>query len=258
MGCQGKLDPQKQRVYMTSQSRGLRVSLVLPTLSMGGAEKNRVKLANMLVDMGYEVDLVVRNSTGPLRAFLDSRVVVHDLQARRVRNSVVPLFNYLRSRRPDVVLAAIWPLTVVSTLVVKISGIGARVVLSEHTTLSKTPYAIGRIKGQFLRLTVGLVYRLADAIVVVSDGVANDLYEVSLPRLPRRRIAVVYNSAGRFLPAGDDGTEASYAPSERGSESRFVAVGNLKPAKDYATLLRAFKLVLEIESLVGDDDVVRF
>jgi glycosyltransferase involved in cell wall biosynthesis len=230
---------------MNLKSERMRISLILPSLSMGGAEKNRVKLANMLVGKGHDVDLVVRNASGPLAEDVDGRVAVIDLQAPRVRSAVLPLFRYMRERRPDVVLAAMWPLTVVSTCVVRLSRVGARLVVSEHTTLSKTPYAAGRIRGLLLRLSVGVFYRLADAVVAVSDGVASDLCEVSLPRLPRSRVAVVYNSAGRFVHGAPLVRAVGTAAAVHGHEVRFVAVGNLKPAKDYATMLRAFKSVSE-------------
>lgn len=220
-----------------------RIALVISSFKVGGAEINRIKLANMLINEGFEIDYVVRNAVGPLGASLDPRVNVFDLKAKRVRNFVFPFISYLRSRRPSVVLVAMWPLTVLAVVAVCLSKLKPRIVLSEHTTISKIPFANNYIKRLFLRLTIGIFYNLADEVVVVSKGVATDISRMSLPRISN--IRVIYNSVKKIEPKNNNNLSDDSINQQCHLDDciKYVAVGNLKPAKDYHTLIKAFRIV---------------
>jgi glycosyltransferase involved in cell wall biosynthesis len=84
-------------------------------------------------------------------------------------------------------------------------------------------------------------YRQADAIIAVSEGVADDL--ANILNLPREGIDVVYN------PVVTPGLEAlAAAPIDhpwlaKGSPPVILAAGRLTAPKDYPTLLHAFAKV---------------
>jgi glycosyltransferase involved in cell wall biosynthesis len=83
-----------------------------------------------------------------------------------------------------------------------------------------------------------LGYSLADAVVAVSFGVRDDLTELS--GLPASRYCVVHNPVPPPEPDPDAADEALLRWWGDGGCARIIAIGSLKPAKDYPTLLRAF------------------
>lgn len=228
-----------------------RLAIVLPNMKPGGAERNRLLLANSLVERGVRVDLVLRESVGQLLEELDPRVRIVELKAKKVRNAVLPLCAYFRRERPQAALVAMWPLSVAAVAAKLLAFRSIRLVVSEHTTLSRSPVLGVGLRRLASRLSIGLMYRLADAVVAVSHGVARDLIALSLPSI--RQPVVVYNEA-RF--AGGVYPASPGEPKKEHPRARFICVGSLKPAKDHETLLRAFAIVeREMDAellLVGD------
>jgi len=210
---------------------------LLPDLRGGGAERVAVNLANSFVQRGYAVDMVLLSAVGEFLADLRPEIRIVDLQTKRLRGALFPLIRCLRLSRPDALLACIWPLTVIAVWARRIARVRTRVVVAEHTTWSMDEIvrsALGRWK---VRTTMHFSFPGADAVVAVSRGAADDLARFA--RLDRADIHVVYNPiVGEARPFAD----VLHAPEGwwSGSHRRVLAVGTLKPIKDYATLLTAF------------------
>ena len=113
------------------------ISIILPDLRGGGAERVNVDLARGFSERGIAVDFVLRQVRGELvdEARQIGRIV--DLGAKRVRAATKPLAAYLSERRPDAVLASMWPLTVVAVRARAVSGQPCVTVLTEHGVLSR-------------------------------------------------------------------------------------------------------------------------
>jgi hypothetical protein len=87
------------------------ISIVLPDLSGGGAERVAVNLANSFVLRGFAVEMVLLSAKGQLLTDLRPEVHVVDLHVKRLRGALFPLVRYLRQARPTTLLACMWPLT---------------------------------------------------------------------------------------------------------------------------------------------------
>jgi glycosyltransferase involved in cell wall biosynthesis len=219
---------------------GCRLALLLPNFGMGGAERVVVNLANAFVDRGYDVDVVVLASIGPLLAQLSPEVRVVNLRARRLRGALVPLTRYLRTWQPAALLANMWPLTVIAVWARFLARVRTRVVVAEHTTWSRSELFKSRVTEWKLRLTMRHTFPNADAVVAVSHGAASDLARIT--RLALRRITVIYNP---IVSAADNSSaQEVQEPTVWWSEPhRILAVGMLKAVKDYPTLLNAFRIL---------------
>lgn len=201
-----------------------------------------VNLANGFVSLGYEVDMVLLNANGPLLTDLSCKVRIIDLHALRIRKALLPLCRYLRHNRPSVLIANMWPLTVVSLWARALAHVATCMVVVEHTTWSRDEYTRSSWGRMILSFSMRFIYRTAEAIVTVSKGAADDLARVA--KLDRNTITVIYNPI-----VGDPKPSASkpLAPLEwwTGTHRKVLAVGTLKPIKDYSTLLKAFAELLK-------------
>lgn len=213
-----------------------RIAVVLPDLRPGGAERLHVNLAREWVSRGVAVEFVLRQAQGELIPLLPDGVGLVDLKVRRVRSLLWPLVRYLREARPDVLLAAMWPLTVIAPLAAKLAGFRGRVVVSEHSPQSRAYRDKGWFHSSVLRASTRLGYRLANVRIGVSSGVADDM--ANLSRMRRETITVQYNPAalGRTRPRAP-----VWPPELLGvSGPRILAVGTLKAVKRFDLAIEAF------------------
>ena len=107
---------------------------------------------------------------GKLLATVPAGARVVDLHAPRLRNSVKALWAYFRGARPVAAYANIWPLTLTTAIMAKMSGRGTQVVTMHQNSLSSqylhrghSPFA--------LRAALRLELALAEKVVGCSAGV---------------------------------------------------------------------------------------
>lgn len=217
-----------------------RISLLIPNLIGGGAERVAVNVANALVRRGHAIDMVLFQAEGELMGDLDPAVRVVDLGVKRVRWALPPLVRYLRCARPDAMLANMWPLTLKAIWARALARVPTRVVVAEHTTWSRSELLDRPALSWQVRTSMHHFFPKADGIVAVSNGAADDLARFA--RLDRRSISVIYNPVvGPERPVTDEVLRP--AGWWNGPHKRVLAVGTLKAIKDYATLLGAFAVL---------------
>jgi glycosyltransferase involved in cell wall biosynthesis len=211
--------------------------MLIPDLRGGGVERVRLLLAKEFLRRGHSVDLLLLKKEGLLLDQVPSGVRVIDLSARRVRNGFWPLVRYLREHEPEVLLVSMWPLTTLAVLAAKVFQLKGKVIVSEHSALSRSPQATG-VSGLALRTSMRWINGYADSVVGVSHGVVEDLHRLGLRT---GKGVTIHNpielSPSQSIPDGCGWSEQSWFQVDK--SQRLLAVGSLKPAKDYPTLLRA-------------------
>jgi glycosyltransferase involved in cell wall biosynthesis len=256
---------------MTAGS-GRRVAFVLHGFSGGGMERSMLRLAEAFLARGLAVDFVVGQAKGELLQDVpaDARIVElaklpvfrtrpHGLAAdpsafalllrpKSMMGLLKPLVRrlpsliaYLRETGPDAILAAEPRYNVIAVWARQLSGLKSRVVISERIQVSRHASAGGPWGEQRLHGLLRRAYLKADAIVAVSDGVADDL--AAHAGIPRERITTVYNPVvGPDLIAKAQlrPDHPWFAPD---APPVILAAGRLDPQKDFATLIRAFAQV---------------
>jgi glycosyltransferase involved in cell wall biosynthesis len=218
--------------------KGRRVVFVLGNLELGGAERQAFILAKHLVDHERaEVEVWGFNTSGPVAAICEqfgiaSRVVPFPLHADRMQQeaAIPELAVLLREARPDLLLPYTTLPNVVCGLVWETTGAGLCVwnqrdegIIAFDTeweleAARRTPLFIANSRAGASFLT-GKLNVAAEKVRVVPNGVAT-----SPPQLDRcawrKRLEI--------------------------DESSFVAcmIANLHANKDHATLLQAWRLVV--------------
>src|SRR5512136_1652501 len=84
-----------------------RLSIFLPSLAGGGAEKSMLRLAHGFTLRGHAVDLVLARAEGPYLPFVPNLVRLVDLKAPRTLSSLPALVRYLRREQPDALLSSL-------------------------------------------------------------------------------------------------------------------------------------------------------
>lgn len=209
-----------------------RICFVINSLAGGGAERVMLKLlsASRSRHNAYDLSLVLlddeaRSYTPP------DWLPVRQLDARgTLPRSMHVLWNHLRQTRPDVVVSFLTRANVANVLTTRV--LGGRCVISERTHASQH---LNRGRADVVaRTMVRATYGRADAVVAVSQGVADDLTEVF--GVPAGKVRVINN------PVDADGLAALAAQAAPAASPRpyIVGVGRLTPIKNFQLLIRAF------------------
>lgn len=227
-----------------------RLALLLPSLIAGGAERVTLTLARELVALGDEVDVVVMRDEGPLREAVPAGVRLVVLGATRLRNALRPLVRYLRERRPDALLAQMWPLSSIGVVAARRTA--TRVVVVEHITLSSSARTWPRLARAALRPIMRWSHPRAAARVAVSHGSARDLAQ--LLALPESAVEAIHNPIRAAPPVASDEPDWGQKAA-RGR--RVLGVGSLKPQKNFGLLIQAFAQIAGPDdrlAIVGEGD----
>ena len=218
------------------------ISFFLPSLTVGGAQRVTVTIANELARRGYDVDLVIGYRRGKLLPEVSGAVTVVDLRTPTVPvvglgASVPRLVSYLRSREPLALFSQMTYANVVALTAVRLAGTDVLSIPTEHNTFGEKE---GR-KDELVDALAARLYGRADRLVGVSRGVVDSA--VRRTTADARRSAVLYNP----LPVAEirerAAGEVDHPWLEADDLDVVLSVGRLEPQKDLPTLLRAFARV---------------
>ena len=223
------------------------VSMLLPSLAGGGAERILIEIARGLLERSFDVDVVVVRREGSLVGAVPAGARLVDLGVRRTAFAGRSLWRYLRRERPVAVISALDPTNALNVAVARLARVPTASIVTQHNTVSMTAANATTWRQRIVLFANRRVFPRASHMVAVSYGVADDM-AVAL-HLDRAAIDVIYNPviSTRHTGAGasvDGSAGASVHPWLRDrSGPVLLALGRLVPAKDFPNLLRAFALL---------------
>ena len=216
------------------------ITLFLPSLAGGGAERVFVQLANEFCRLGLNVELVLASAHGPYLKELSAGVRVVDLKSPGVLMSLPKLWRHLRTERPRVVLSGLDSANIVAIIANKLAGNDARNVISIRSVPSVAYRNAGSLRARMLMWAAAIVYRCADRIVANSEGAAGDFAKFF--RIELERVHVIYNPVPIAQIEELSRLPVTHPWLGQNQPPIVLGVGRLDLLKDFPTLIRAFSL----------------
>jgi glycosyltransferase involved in cell wall biosynthesis len=224
------------------------VAMVLPFPCWGGVETVFLNLAREFAGRGLDVEVAFGSAEGPLRGGFERHARVVDLGNplmklhRRERYS---LFDYPRvrryvlDRRPRSLLAAKSTCNYCVARAKRDLGFPGSVVVSHHIDVEAGRAALGPLQRR-VAAWLESHYRHADAVVGVSRAIADGLVAAGLPP---DRVHAIYNPAvtDEMYRLAEEPPPHEWLSPKRGPV--VLGAGRFTAQKDFATLIRAFRLV---------------
>jgi len=235
----------------------LHVAFVLSGLHGGGSQRRLLTLAREALARGHRVDVVAGTGEGPFRdrvpggARLVSlladgglgRVAFTRSKTLRMAAALPAFVRYLKKERPEVMLASGTPTNLAAIIARRLARVRTAVVVSVNVPVSVATVQRSR---PLLRRMVRRWYSEADAVIANAAALADDL--TSLIGLGPDRVIVIANPIDideiRRLSAAAVEHPWLSTPGEASGEwpPVILAVGKLKPQKDFSTLIAAFAI----------------
>ncbi|HEY0941096.1 MAG TPA: glycosyltransferase [Steroidobacter sp.] len=217
------------------------ITLFLPSVEGGGAERVFVQLANEFAKLGCRVEFVLARARGPYLEEISEQVRIVDLRASGVLNCLPALVRYLRSRRPAAILSGLEHANVIAVLARSLAGRSTRCVVSTRAVPTAI-YRANRSRRRWMTLQMSrLTYRLADQVIANSQAVAADL--AGSLGVSNGKLTVIYNPLDMEYIDRNSRMAADHPWLTPGSAPVVLSVGSLTVLKDFQTLIRAFAIV---------------
>ena len=245
-----------------------KVALHLTNLAGGGAERQTIQLANNLSLAGHQVSLVLAKKIGRYLFEISPKVEIVELFGKgkgltiqsengvsknehsnastnypRVHRFItnwlirLTLARYLRKERPEVLVSGMNFPNINAFIASKASLIDVRFIATQHNNFSTQNGGPG-LSRFFHRLTLTWALRGSDAVVAVSDGVAQDLLRSA--QIPVSKLRVIHNPVTNdsILTRAQEPVDPVLKTTSK--VPYFIFVGRLKPVKRVDDILRAF------------------
>lgn len=253
---------------MTAQPK--HVAFLLNDLALGGAERVMISLCNALAARGIQCEMLLSKRQGPLIGELSDAVEVTLLPTSRqwrwmpaivklARTSpellsyllaksppgfvrrLPALRDYLRREQPDAMFSTLTGNNLLAVWAAELAKVPTRIALRIATTLSVDYARDETVSPQASPALLRRWYPQAHKIVCVSEGVRSDL-EGFINR-PLTGLETIYNPLDLERITRLSKAPVAHPWLDGDGPACILALGRLEPAKDYATLMRAFARV---------------
>ncbi|MFB2936528.1 glycosyltransferase [Aerosakkonemataceae cyanobacterium BLCC-F154] len=228
------------------------IAILLRSLHGGGAERVIVNLVSGFAEKGIKMDLVLLKAEGTYLSQVSKEARIVDFNASKFdrgkrwrlptsfqsTSSLPKLINYLQQEQPKILLSATHFTNEIAILAKHLSRTSTRVVVTEHTTVSVEAKRVEQISARLIPLTSRIFYPWADGIVTVSQGVAQNLANIT--KLPKERIQTIYNPVitPEILQMAKEPLDHPWFAN--GEPPVILGVGRFVKQKDFPTLIKAF------------------
>jgi glycosyltransferase involved in cell wall biosynthesis len=218
-----------------------RLAILAATSGHSGVDRNLKNLIPAFAARGVAVDLLHIKDHGPRLESIPPSVRVVELGTSHVNTSLAAVVRYLRREQPDALFSDKDKVNRIALAARALARSPTRVIVRLGIHVSTNLANRNWLQRITQTSSIRYFYRFADAIIVPSHGVADDL--AVLGRLPRDRISVLPNPivTAALAPLAAQPVDHPWFADH--TVPVILGVGELSERKDFASLLRAFARV---------------
>lgn len=218
-----------------------KISIFMDSLQGYGADKILLKVANGLTQEDIDVDFILAKTEERIYQEVNTPVKIIDLESSRLNpiKNIFYLTQYLRKHQPEILFSSIHFNNIVCALAILLSGASTKLVVRQANTLRKQFRDYPLLISCVLYCLTYLTYKRADLVICQCQSMVSDL--TKFMRVNPKKIKILYNPT----VTGDIFEKAKQNPSHKWLHLNktvpvVLAIGRLKPQKDFVTLLKAF------------------
>ncbi len=215
------------------------ISFYLKAIADGGQSKVLIDTATWLAEKGYKIIFysgMVENDAYIKTASQHINFV--QLGSQNHFKCFLRLRENLKKHKPNILISGGSLNNCIATLASSFTII--KVIVTEHISISSLMESIGWKNKLITPFLVKLIYPFSSAVVAVSQGVKNELINVT--GVNHSRIKVIYNPVVSDL-LFDKCKEHIEHKWLNGENIIFLGVGRLHKQKDFISLINAFSLI---------------
>jgi glycosyltransferase involved in cell wall biosynthesis len=203
-----------------------------------------VQVANELAYRGYRIELILVEASGPYRSLVDSSVQTTEIGGGNTLSILYRLWRHLQVSPPDVLFSTMEIPNIVSVLSTRYPAQISAVLRIANVNSAKKREGRFKLIPSLKRLT----YPHAEAIITISDGVAHDLADIT--GINEDELSTIHNPAFDPTIPQKASEEVDHPWLNDETKQVIIGVGNMKPQKDFSTLLRAIHHLQEDQHLI--------
>ncbi len=224
---------------MTGPAAPRKLAVLASFSGEGGVERMVLNLVDAFATMpGLAVDLVVLREDSRHLDRLPANVNLVRTGVRHSLPSVPAIAGYLRRARPDAMLVAKDRAGRAALLARALSGARVPIHIRLGTNLSEAMKEKSGLARWLRYRPIRALYPLADGIVAVSAGVAEDV--LAITGLAPERVTVIRNPVITPALAARAAEPVEHAWLAPGQPPVVLGMGRLTRQKDFPSLIRAF------------------
>ncbi len=217
------------------------ISLFLPSLAGGGAERVLINIGDYVSRRGIRVDLLVAAATGEYRNKLPDTLRLIEFGPAKPLHVVPELIRYIRAENPQALLTTITNANLAALIAVRLSKVPTRCFVREASTLSVEIQNSSLLNRLILPFVVKNLYKNAAAVISPSRGVARDL--AAITKRPINKINIIPNPIIGPKMRIKARAKPGHPWFDNGAQPIILGIGRLSVQKDFTTLIKAFGIV---------------
>lgn len=227
----------KNHHELTSKETQKKIAIFLRDLDGGGIQKVVINLAKEMAKNGILTDIVITSGKDYFLEKFPPEIAIINLNSPMAVVSALPLAQYLRQQKPEVLLSHGHSNNVAAIIALTIAKVTTRLILVTHNTLSLDKLQLST-KAKLLPFLMRFFYPYADTLIAVSQGTARDL-ESELG-LRKNSVKTIYNPIVNEDLIAKINEPLHHPWFQPNQPPVFLAVGRLTEQKDYINMLQAF------------------
>jgi glycosyltransferase involved in cell wall biosynthesis len=217
-----------------------KILFYLPKVDFGGAERVIVSLANEFANTGHQVIFVVSNENICEGISFSPRIKYRILLSKNPFLNIFRLGSLIRNECPKIAISALDNGNLYLLLSKFLGSKSTKFYATIHSNLSQNSRVENSLKARFARYLLSYLYKIADSIIAVSEGVRDDFNKFYKFKY---KVKVIYNPV-----VSSEIIDLSNKKLENKSISnskllKIVSVGRFVEAKNFELLIASFALI---------------